>query len=103
MKAWLFKALKAALGMIAMLVVLAAGVLLGRGLKAAPPGKWETRVMVGTKHRVVGEKRAKNPLPPTTANIASGQQNFSHYCFACHGLDAQNTGVPFADAMSPPV
>ena len=28
---------------------------------------------------------------------------FSHYCVACHGLDGQNTGVPFADSMSPPV
>src|SRR5215467_15127524 len=28
---------------------------------------------------------------------------FSHYCAACHGLDGQSTGVPFADRMSPPV
>jgi len=28
---------------------------------------------------------------------------FSSYCFACHGLDGQKTGVPFADSMSPPI
>ena len=32
-----------------------------------------------------------------------GQRAFSSYCAACHGLDGQNTGVPFAEAMSPPV
>ncbi len=33
----------------------------------------------------------------------SGKANFSHYCVACHGLDGQNTGVPFAENMAPPV
>jgi hypothetical protein len=31
------------------------------------------------------------------------QQVLSHYCAACHGLDDQNTGVPVASRMSPPV
>ena len=38
----------------------------------------------------------------TAPNIESGRDAFSHYCAACHGLDGQNTGVPFADSMSPP-
>jgi mono/diheme cytochrome c family protein len=42
-------------------------------------------------------------LPATAENIAVGKRSFSHYCIACHGLDGQNTGVSFADNMSPPV
>jgi mono/diheme cytochrome c family protein len=60
--------------------------------------------MQGIKRTVtVGGKNDANPLPATAENIHAGQQNFSHYCMVCHGLDAQNTGVPFADRMSPPV
>jgi mono/diheme cytochrome c family protein len=44
-----------------------------------------------------------NPLPASTQNIRAGQRNFAAYCMVCHGLDGQNTGVPFADKMSPPV
>ena len=51
----------------------------------------------------VGGKKDVNPLPATAENIHTGQKNFSNYCMVCHGLDGQNTGVPFADRMSPPV
>src|SRR5690242_13772161 len=51
----------------------------------------------------VGGKKDKNPLPPTEENIHAGRENFAQYCFTCHGLDGQNTGVPFAEKMSPPV
>jgi mono/diheme cytochrome c family protein len=51
----------------------------------------------------VRNKDAKNPLPATSENIAAGKAAFSHYCIACHGLDGQNTGVPFAENMAPPV
>jgi mono/diheme cytochrome c family protein len=79
-------------------------VLLVAGCKATPPGKWETRVATQAKHRLfVRNKEAKNPMPATAENIAAGKLSFSHYCVACHGLDGQNTGVPFADNMSPPV
>jgi mono/diheme cytochrome c family protein len=44
-----------------------------------------------------------NPLPATAENIYAGQKNFSNYCKVWHGLDGQNTGVPFADRMSPRV
>jgi len=74
------------------------------GCRATPPGKWETATMTRIKHSVtVRGKSAKNPLPETLENIKDGQDAFSHYCVACHGLDGQNTGVPFADNMSPPV
>jgi len=60
--------------------------------------------MTRIKHSVtVGGKKAKNPLPESAGNIKNGQVAFSHYCVACHGYDGQNTGVPFAEQMSPPV
>jgi mono/diheme cytochrome c family protein len=68
------------------------------------PGKVETAVIQGFKRTVsVGGKADLNPLPASQENVHAGQQNFSHYCIVCHGLDGQNTGVPFADRMSPPV
>jgi len=74
------------------------------GCKANPPGKVEHSVMRWTKHTLtIRNKVERNPLSPTTENIAAGQEAFSHYCVACHGMDGQNTGVPFADRMSPPV
>lgn len=74
------------------------------GCKATPPGKWETMVITKVKHSItVRGKEAKNPLPDTSDNIDGGRIAFSHYCAACHGLDGQNTGVPFADRVAPPV
>jgi mono/diheme cytochrome c family protein len=74
------------------------------GCKATPPGKWETRLITSAKHRLfVDNRKQNNPLPPTPENIAQGRETFSYYCIVCHGLDGQNTGVPFAGNMSPPV
>jgi mono/diheme cytochrome c family protein len=74
------------------------------GCKASPPGKVETAVMTRAKHWVfIRDKDAKNPLATTPENIADGKDAFSHYCITCHGLDGQNTGVPFSANMSPPV
>src|SRR5579875_1812436 len=71
------------------------------GCKATPPGALETRVMTVVKHRVlIGDRKATNPLPKTASTIADGREAFGHYCVACHGVDGQNTGVPFV--MSPP-
>jgi mono/diheme cytochrome c family protein len=68
------------------------------------PGNLETRLIDGAKRRVtVGGRSDINPLTPTPENIHAGQRNFTSYCMVCHGLDGQNTGVPFADRMSPPV
>ena len=74
------------------------------GCKVAKPSALERRIVEAVKHHVtVGDKSAKNPLPFTPENLADGKQAFGHYCIACHGLDGQNTGVPFADSMSPPL
>jgi mono/diheme cytochrome c family protein len=74
------------------------------GCKVSPPGKVERGVIQWTKHTVtVRNKSEKNPLPYTAENLAAGKEAFSHYCVACHGMDGQNTGVPFADNLSPPV
>lgn len=74
------------------------------GCKATPPGKVETYTMTKIKHSItIGGRKTKNPVADTAANVESGRIAFSHYCVACHGLDGQNTGVPFADSMAPPV
>ena len=74
------------------------------GCKATPPGRLERTVAAQVKrHVTVGGKSDRNPLEATEENVRRGQKAFSAYCIACHGLDGQNTGVPFADAMSPPV
>ncbi len=74
------------------------------GCSVARPGKFETKFIAAAKHRLtVGEKKVPNPLPSDAETIERGKRAFSSYCVACHGLDGQNTGVPFAEAMSPPV
>ncbi len=70
---------------------------------ATPPGKTETVIMTRLKRWTVGGKKLINPQTATAENIDAGKEAFSHYCAACHGLDGQKTGVPFADRMSPPV
>ena len=56
------------------------------------------------KHRVfVRGKDTKNPIAYSARSETDGKEAFTHYCVACHGMDGQNTGVPFADRMSPPV
>jgi len=72
--------------------------------KANAPSALEHKVITRAKHTVlVGNKNVKVPIPFTPETLAAGKKAFSHYCVACHGLDGQNTGVPFADRMSPPV
>jgi mono/diheme cytochrome c family protein len=74
------------------------------GCKATPPNKAEKAVATFAKHHItVGNRSEKNPLRAIPATIADGKEAFSHYCTACHGMDGQNTGVPFADQMSPPI
>jgi mono/diheme cytochrome c family protein len=74
------------------------------GCRARKPGALEQSIVWGAKHHFfVGNKSQKNPLKASAETIADGKEAFSHYCVACHGMDGQNTGVPFADQMSPPV
>jgi len=85
-------------------VLLALMTLLVSACQVRAPGGWETSLMQAAKRRVtVGGKGDVNPLPATDENVHTGQRNFTSYCMVCHGLDGQNTGVPFADKMAPPV
>jgi mono/diheme cytochrome c family protein len=73
-------------------------------MKATQPGVQESRIMWEAKHHMlVGNRNQKNPLAASPDVLADGKEAFSHYCVACHGMDGQNTGVPFAATMSPPV
>ena len=74
------------------------------GCKANSPGQLETRTITFAEHHVfIGNKKQKNPLPNTLQTLADGKEAFSHYCVACHGMDGQNTGVPFVEHISPPI
>jgi mono/diheme cytochrome c family protein len=78
--------------------------LLLTGCQVKQPGKLESALATGIKHRItVGGKAVRNPIPATEENIRAGQKNFAIYCMVCHGLDGQATGVPFAKSMYPPV
>lgn len=79
-------------------------VLFLTGCQVRRPGTLETKFMQSAKRRItVGGRNDVNPLAATEENIHAGQSNFASYCMVCHGLDGQNTGVPFAEKMSPPV
>lgn len=74
------------------------------GCKVGEPNSLERKTLVGIKHHVtVGGKSIKNPVSFTPEHLADGKEAFGHYCVVCHGLDGQNTGVPFAEHMSPPL
>lgn len=74
------------------------------GCKVKPAGTLEAGVVTWSKHHVtIGGSRDRNPLPATADNIDQGKQLFTSYCMVCHGLDGQNTGVPFATEMAPQV
>jgi mono/diheme cytochrome c family protein len=85
-------------------VPLCAALALLVACRANPPSKLEQAVMTQLKVKVtVGGRSERNPIAATEENVRRGRADFSHYCMVCHGLDGQNTGVPFADRMSPPV
>ena len=79
-------------------------VLVFVGCGATPPSKTETKLVAWTKlHVTVGGRRDLNPVHPTPDAIQEGKELFNSYCMVCHGLDGQNTGVPFATTLSPQV
>ena len=74
------------------------------GCKVTPPSRAETALVQWTKHNItVGGTHDKNPIQSSADNIKAGKQTFGFYCVVCHGRDGQNTGVPFAGGMSPPI
>jgi len=89
---------------LALGLLLVPTLILFRGVQATSPGEVETRVLWQAKHHLlVGNKSQRNPLTASNDTLADGKEAFSHFCVACHGLDGQNSGVPFAEKMSPPV
>ena len=74
------------------------------GCRTTPPSTAEISVAYWTKHHIsIGGKRDVNPYKATAETIAEGKDSFTSYCMVCHGLDGQNTGVPFAATVSPPI
>jgi mono/diheme cytochrome c family protein len=74
------------------------------GCKAGTPSNTENKVINEVKHEVtIGGKDVKNPIAYTPDAAKEGGEHFQHHCQICHGLDGQNTGVPFAAKMDPPV
>ena len=86
------------------LLISATACLLLSGCRVSKPGQAESSTVQWFKlHVSVKGKNDRSPLSATTENIKGGQEAFGHYCVVCHGLDGQNTGVPFAATLSPPV
>ena len=81
---------------------LLAGLAIGCRTREDPSGL-EARAMKQLKEVAVGGKDWTNPVPDNEANVHQGREHFQHHCQVCHGLDGQNTGVPFADKSDPPV
>lgn len=78
--------------------------LLLAGCGVTHPGRAESALVTWVKHKItIGGRADKNPLGQTTAVAKAGQTAFASYCMVCHGLDGQNTGVPFAGQISPPI
>jgi mono/diheme cytochrome c family protein len=72
--------------------------------KVKQPGNIETATVRWTKHHVtIGGTQDANPVKATTENVEAGKKIFGYYCVVCHGRDGQNTGVPFAANISPPI
>ena len=87
-----------------LIVALVCTTLVLAGCRVTPPGRAETAVVQWTKHNItVKGTHDKNPIPATAENIEAGKQVFASYCIVCHGRDGQNTGVPFANSISPPI
>lgn len=84
--------------------VFSVAILALAGCRATPPSPVETKVAYWTKHHItIGGKRDVNPVKATDDNLEEGKELFTSYCMVCHGMDGQNTGVPFAATLSPPV
>lgn len=85
------------------IVVAASAIALLISCRASAPGGAEAALVKKIKQETIGGKDWKNPLPNTPESRKTGAEHFQHHCQICHGLDGHNTGVPFADTMSPPV
>ncbi len=78
----------------------------GRGMQGGSPrqGADQYCQLDQTSHGQAGRKLLdRNPLQATPQTIEAGKQAFTGYCVSCHGRDGQNTGVPFAASIDPPI
>jgi mono/diheme cytochrome c family protein len=74
------------------------------GCRATPSGRLESSSIQWVKHHItIKGERDVNPIRSTPKAVDEGRRIFAFYCVVCHGRDGQNTGVPFADRMSPAV
>jgi mono/diheme cytochrome c family protein len=74
------------------------------GCKVGHPGRIQAGTINWIKHHItIGGKDDRNPLQASLSGIEAGKQAFGSYCVACHGRDGQNTGVPFAGSIDPPI
>jgi mono/diheme cytochrome c family protein len=88
----------------ALLILGLSSAVLLSSCKVSQPGSVESSVMKQVKQKVtVGGKNDANPVADNQASADEGKGHFMHHCQICHGNDGQNTGVPFAQQMSPPV
>src|ERR1044071_2814148 len=83
--------------------LLAIAIITLAACKASGPGSFEGKIAQEAKEVTIGGKDWTNPTPDNEASRKEGAEHFQHHCQMCHGLDGQNTGVPFASKMSPPV
>jgi mono/diheme cytochrome c family protein len=90
--------------LVAIQVMVCAACLALAGCRVTKPGRAESDLAQWTKlHVTVQGKNDRNPLSGSPQDVKDGKEAFGHYCIVCHGLDAQNTGVPFAASLNPPV
>jgi mono/diheme cytochrome c family protein len=88
---------------LSLMVVAAGTALCLAACSANPPGRLETLLAQEMKRATLTGKDLKNPSPDTEETVKAGADHFQHHCEICHGLDGHNTGVPFAQKMSPEV
>jgi mono/diheme cytochrome c family protein len=85
-------------------VVACVAALLWSACRASDPTGIESMAAQQAKLKLtIGGKDRQNPTPDNPESVNFGRDHFQHHCQICHGLDGHNTGVPFAETMSPPV
>lgn len=70
---------------------------------AAKPSAFETRIADWVRERWIGIHSAdhKNPLAPTSENLASGRKEYNEDCGVCHGTDGGGRNRFRADFYPP--
>jgi mono/diheme cytochrome c family protein len=89
--------------LLSLSICLVAGLSL-TACRSSQRGSLESKTIQWSKHHLtVGGRHDINPIQESTENIEAGKRVFGYYCVVCHGRDGQNTGVPFAANISPPI